>query len=172
MEGMLPGMLAGLKKERSACKKAGEVAKKEGNHAEAVFRDLQQNAIKVRGVPPSLTPCRNDENRYTISQVLMNGAYGGLGARQGGVFNDASALAAAVTACGRRLITGVSKTVESVVWLDVAHDTGGIDGIDEQPATGVTRPVTVYGGENELIMTLLLMSVLMTELTHCVHRHR
>ena len=47
MEGMLPGMLAGLKKERSACKKAGEVAKKAGNHAEAVFRDLQQNAIKV-----------------------------------------------------------------------------------------------------------------------------
>ena len=76
----------------------------------------------------------------------MNGAYGGLGARQGGVFNDASALAAAVTACGRRLITGVSVTVESVVWLDPKNDTGGIDGIDEQPATGVTRPVTVYGG--------------------------
>ena len=82
----------------------------------------------------------------------MNGAYGGLGARQGGVFNDASALAAAVTACGRRLITGVSKTVESVVWLDPDHDTGGIDGIDEQPATGVKRPVTVYGGDYECIL--------------------
>lgn len=99
-----------------------------------------------------MTPCKNDEYRYTISQVLMNGAYGGLGARQGGVFNDASALAAAVTACGRRLITGVSKTVESVVWLDIAHDTGGIDGMEQQPETGVTRPVTVYGGEDACIL--------------------
>jgi len=48
LEGMLPGMLAGLKKERTLCKNAGAVAKKEGRHAEAVFRDLQQNGAILR----------------------------------------------------------------------------------------------------------------------------
>ena len=123
MVGLLPGMLAELKDKRTECKNAGKAAYKAGNAPLAVYWDLQQNAIKV----------------------LMNGAYGGLGAAQGGVFRDAFELAAAVTACGRQLITGVASTVEATVWLHPPTDTAGIDGVGEPAPPGFTRPVTVYG---------------------------
>ena len=61
------------------------------------------------------------------------------------MYNDAAALAAAVTACGRRLIVGVSNTVESIVWLHPPTDSGGIDGIGEPAPAGFTRATTVYG---------------------------
>ena len=129
MVGLMPGMLAELKATRNDCKRAGKAAKAAGNRAEEVFWDLSQAAVKV----------------------LMNGAYGGLGARQGGVFIDAAALAAAVTACGRRLIVGVSHTVESIVWLHAPTDTGGIDGIGEPAPAGFTRATTVYGARTQEI---------------------
>ena len=129
MIGLLPGMLTELKATRNDCKRAGKAAKAAGNRAEEVFWDLSQAAVKV----------------------LMNGAYGGLGARQGGVFIDAAALAAAVTACGRRLIVGVSNTVSSIVWLHPPTDSGGIDGIGEPAPAGFTRPITVYGVRRQLL---------------------
>ena len=132
MVGLLPGMLAELKDKRTECKNAGKVAAKEGNAPLAVYWDLQQNAIKV----------------------LMNGAYGGLGAAQGGVFRDAFELAAAVTACGRQLITGVARTVEATVWLHPPTDTAGIDGIGEPAPPGATRPVTVYGDTDSAFIAM------------------
>ena len=137
MHGMLPAALQELGNQRNICKglmkkweAAGAAATDEGAKREAaakvVYYDLQQSAIKV----------------------LMNSAYGGLGAAQGGVFSgakDTPAIAAATTARGRELVTMVARTCEDVVWLHPPTDTAGIDGVGDPPPEGFTRPTTVYG---------------------------
>ena len=117
-KGLVAQLEVDLKAERKAAKK--KMAAADGSSELHTFYDNLQNSIKV----------------------VMNGLYGGLGSRKGGLFPAGFALAAAITAEGRHLICTVKQTVERFCWIKDA-DTFGIG--EERPEDA--QPVRIVYGD-------------------------
>ena len=120
---LFPGIISqlevDLKADRKAAKKKMFAAEIAGDKALHIFYDNLQASIKV----------------------VMNGLYGGLGSKRGGLFPAGFKLAAAITSEGRHLICTVKQTVERFCWIKDA-DTFGIG--EERP-DGAEAVRIVYG---------------------------
>jgi DNA polymerase elongation subunit (family B) len=126
--GIISELEVQLKADRKAAKKKMFAAEIAGDKALQIFFNNLQASIKV----------------------VMNGLYGGLGSKRGGLFPAGFKLAAAITSEGRHLICTVKQTVERFCWIKDA-DTFGIG--EERPE-GAEAVRIVYGDTDSVFMWL------------------
>jgi DNA polymerase elongation subunit (family B) len=152
---LFPGIISqlevDLKADRKAAKKKMFAAEIAGDKALHIFYDNLQASIKVREL--SFNPTNTDKKS---GQVVMNGLYGGLGSKRGGLFPAGFKLAAAITSEGRHLICTVKQTVERFCWIKDAA-TFGIGDLEERPE-GAQPVRIVYGDTGMIFIPRLILS--------------